>query len=184
MARRRRESKPRKVPYELLAPTAPEHKLLKKLVRAHHDDISEARIALAWFTSWRADPDGRITLGKCRRATDLDRELAEFDFVIVLNKTFWQDLTVTDHQRAALLDHELTHAAVVHDKNGEPKYDERGRKVFRVRRHDLEEFAAIAARYGTYKRDLEIFAAALIKGKQRELPMDDKAALGAATQTH
>jgi hypothetical protein len=39
--------------------------------------------------------------------------------------------------------------------------DERSRKCYRVRKHDIEEFSDVVARYGTYKRDLEMFAAAL-----------------------
>lgn len=176
--------KAKRVSYELLPPTAPEYKLLKKLLRAHHEEISEARIALAWNTAWKADVDGRLKLGACKRASDLDRELADYDFIILLLKTFWRDLEVTDHQRAALLDHELCHAAVAHDKYGEPKLDERGRSVYRVRRHDIEEFSEIAERYGTYKRDLERFAQALRRSKQQPLPIDEKAATGQSTHTH
>jgi hypothetical protein len=47
------------------------------------------------------------------------------------------------------------------DSTGEPAYDERGRLVYRTRKHDIEEFAVIVERYGCYKRDLEQFAAAL-----------------------
>jgi Putative phage metallopeptidase len=138
--------------------------------------VRDATFALAWCTAWKADVDGRQTLGQCKRASDLDRELAEYDFVILLQKAFWQDISVTDLQRAALLDHELCHAAVAHDKRGEPIEDERGRKVYRLRKHDLEEFAEIAARYGTWKRDLELFAVALRRSPQQALPITEASA--------
>jgi hypothetical protein len=140
---------------------------LDELVTAHHEELAKARIALAWCTSWRPDVDGRVILGKCKKASDLDRELAAFDFVILLRKAFWQHEDVTDSQRLALLDHELCHAAVTHDARGEPVEDERGRIVYRTRKHDLEEFAVIVERYGCYKRDLEQFAAALRRSAQR-----------------
>jgi hypothetical protein len=83
MAIRRRARKPkgmRKVSYELISPDStvgePVYRLLRELVGAHHEHLKDARIALAWCTSWRPDVDGRVTLGKCRRASDLDRELA------------------------------------------------------------------------------------------------------------
>ena len=38
------------------------------------------------------------------------------------------------------------HAAIAHDETGEPKLDERGRTVYRVRRHDIEEFTDVVAR--------------------------------------
>jgi hypothetical protein len=167
--------KPKRVSYELLTPA--EHpaiyKLLASLVVAHHDEIATARIALAWCTSWRADVDGHQKLGQCKKASDLDRELAEYDFVILLQKEFWENEAVSDTQRQALLDHELCHATVKLDSHTlEPLEDERGRIVYRLRKHDLEEFVAIAARYGTWKRDLERFARALASSKQASLPLE------------
>jgi hypothetical protein len=134
---------------------------LNVLVDRHHDDLQDARIALAWCTSWKPDVDGRVTLGKCQKASDLSRELAPFDFVILLNQDFWTSVRVTNAQRDALLDHELMHAAVAYDADGAPKRDDRGRTVYRIRKHDIEEFRDIVARHGCYKGDLEAFARAL-----------------------
>jgi len=160
---------PTRVAYQLIdresATGKPMYQMLRRLVDAHHEDLHDARIALAWCTSWRPDVDGRCVLGKCRRASELDRELAQFDFVILLRRTFWIDERVSELQRHALLDHELHHAAVkVNDRTGEPEYNERGRKIFRTRKHDLEEFTAIVERYGTWTRDVELFYAALRRG--------------------
>jgi hypothetical protein len=105
-------------------------------------------------------------LGKCKKASDLDRELAPFDFVILLNRDFWLNPHVSDGQRQALLDHELMHAAVQYDENGDAKFDERGRACYRIRKHDLEEFADIVTRHGCYKRDIENFAHALSRAQQ------------------
>lgn len=179
MARRRstRPRKPPKVSYELLPREAHPaiYKQLARLIDAHHGELKDARIALAWCTSWRADIDGHQTLGKCKRASDLDRELHSWDFVILLQRAFWESEAVEDHQRDALLDHELCHATVKLDPSThEPLVDEKGRIVYRLRRHDIEEFACIGQRYGTWKRDLELFAQALSKYKaQPKLPMDD-----------
>ncbi len=62
------------------------------------------------------------------------------------------------------------HAEVRLNKYGEPATDERGRRVYRIRKHDLEEFRAIVERYGCYKRDLEDFAVVLRRGAQLALP--------------
>jgi Putative phage metallopeptidase len=158
--------KAKKVSYHLIPRTddlfgGAMYGLLDELVEQHHEDLRFARIALAWCTSWNPDVDGRVILGKCRKASDLDRELAAFDFVILLRKAFWTHLSVSDAQRRALLDHELCHAALKLDVNGEPVEDERGRRVYRVRKHDLEEFVVVVERHGMYTRDLEVFAAAL-----------------------
>lgn len=174
-----RRPKPKKVSYELIDVKTeigqPMYALLKELVKAHHIDLRYARISLAWCLSWKPDVDGRVTLGKCKKASDLDREMADADFVILLRQDFWSDPRVTDLQRRALLDHELCHAAMKFDGNGDPVEDERGRRVYRTRKHDLEEFAAIAERYGCWKRDIEHFAAALRRSPQGELDLSDKA---------
>lgn len=163
----------------------PMYALLDRIVEEHHEEVRYARIALAWAKSWKRDKDGRLTLGKCKRASDLDRELAEFDFIILLNKDFWQGFTTTDKHRAALLDHELCHAAPALDKHGHQVEDERGRKVWRTRKHDIEEFAEIVERHGTYKRDLEEFHRCMTRGVQQQsllLEKERKAAKPAKTE--
>lgn len=161
----RRPRKPRKVSYELIPRLSdigtPMYALLDELVAAHHDHLGAARIALAWCTSWKPDVDGKVTLGRCRRAGDLDRELAEFDFIILLSRRFWRHPDVTAIQRRALLDHELCHCDTKYDADGEPVEDERGRRVWRTKKHDVEEFAAIVERYGIWRHELETFARAL-----------------------
>lgn len=178
MARRGRSKRPKKVNYTLIPrdsePGKVMYPMLDELVHAHHSEISGARIALAWHTGWKADADGHTVLGKAKKASDLDRELVAIDFVIMLSATFWQDAVVSDDQRRALLDHELCHCSVKVDDNGDKCVDERGRIVYRMRKHDIEEFSEIVARHGTYKRDLEVFAAALRRSKQGSLLDDPK----------
>lgn len=166
MARSKKPKGPKKVAYQLIHDTPNTagramYLMLRALVREYRDDLKDARIALAWCTSWKPDVDGRLVLGKCKKASDLDRELMAFDFVILLNRTFWCDPKVDDAKRKALLDHELMHAAVKYDDTGEPEVDEKGRTVYRTRKHDLEEFVDTVTRHGIYRRDLEVFAHAL-----------------------
>jgi hypothetical protein len=168
--RRRGPKKPPKVSYRFIRPDSdvgkPMYALLDELVETHHDDVRQARIALAWNTAWKADADGRVTLGLCRKVSNLEREVADvaaYDFVIILRREFWNDLLVTEVQKRALLDHELCHASVKLDDQGDQVIDECGRTVYRLRKHDLEEFSEIAGRYGCWKRDLERFAKALDK---------------------
>jgi len=169
----KKPKQPKSVHYVLIPEKSdvgkPMYERLYALVDEHHPELSQAnvRIALAWATSWKADVDGRLTLGKCKKATDLDRELAPFDFVILLNRDFWQNPRVTDVQRRALLDHELCHAAVAYDENREPKVDDRGRTVFRTRKHDLEEFREIVERHGCWKSDVEDFARSILRAERK-----------------
>ena len=95
--------------------------------------------------------------------------------MVLLLREFWQNEDVSDLQRDALLDHELCHAEVKLDRvTGEPLEDERGRICWRLRGHDVEEFAAIISRRGIWKRDLEHFFAAhrlRENGEQKPLPI-------------
>lgn len=156
---------PKKVNYELIPPTKQgekEYKLLEQIRRKVHPELEKARIALAWRKALKANVDGHLLLGKCIKVSDLQKETTPFDFIILLNQEVWNDKEFTAEQKAALLDHELCHAAPSLDQVGEPKFDERGRQLFRIRKHDIEEFSGIVQRHGCYKKDLEAFADALL----------------------
>jgi len=165
--------KAKAVPYRFIDSETEEGKAvyarLERIRAQSHDDLRDARIALVWHLSWKADVDGRITLGMCRKVGDLDRELrgdyTAFDFVILLNRKWWTDPLTTSAHRDALLDHELCHARPKFDQAGEPEVDERGRNVWRLRGHDVEEFTEIIRRHGTYTRNLEMTAAALDRAR-------------------
>lgn len=143
------------------------YKLLKETRDMHHGDTRQARIALAWRLRTKADHDGHIVLGKCIKVSDLHREFADYDFIITLNKDFWDEPEVTKAQRMALLDHEMMHAAPTYNgETGEHEVDERGRFLFRTRSHDFADFNDIIQRHGIWKRDLERLAE-LIREKKK-----------------
>jgi hypothetical protein len=156
-----REPKPKPVNYTRINPDEDAeriHPLIAELVKDHHSHLSAARIGAAWRRKLKRDKDGLLVLGKCKKASDCDREFHDLDFVIILNQEAWSMLN--DAQRRALVDHELMHANVARDKYGSPKEDVNGRAVYRVRKHDVEEFRDIITRHGCYKADLEAFVRA------------------------
>ena len=163
---------PKKIAFELIEsePETEPYRIMREVRRDYHPDIDDARIALAWRKGYKPDPEGHIVLGQCIRASDLQRELVDLDFIILLNKEIWEDLQFTVEMKTALVDHELMHAARSYDSEGEPKVDVRGRPVWRVRAHDVQEFFDIVSRHGTYKRDLQIFAESLLKKKNPVFP--------------
>lgn len=165
--------KPKKINFELIqeSPHSEPYRILRLVRKNFHRDTLDAKIALAWRKSLKADVDGHLVLGKCVKASDLQRELVDWDFVILLNQEVWQHLEFSADKKEALIDHELCHAAEALDADGEPKIDERDRPVWRVRKHDIEEFRDVVERHGCYKRDLEIFAESLLKSKQETLPL-------------
>jgi hypothetical protein len=143
--------------------------LMDELIEKHHHHLKEARIAICWRHGWNTDTDGHLKNGQCKKASDCDRALKEFDFVVLLNHEVWNSDLFDETQKRATMDHELSHAQVSMDRNGEPLVDEEGRTVYRLRGHDIEEFTEVVARYDTYNADLERFAAQLLETKDRPL---------------
>lgn len=145
----------RKANFRVIPEGQPPYLVLSEAM-VFHDDLHGCKVAMAWKTRNKPDVDGNLVLGKCVKVTDLQKEFAHYDFIIVLNRESWE--MFSEAQRLALVDHELSHAApVIDEKTGEPVYDERERKCWRNRRHDIEEFTGIVARHGLYKLDLERF---------------------------
>ena len=139
-------------------------------MRAQHEDLAEAQIVLAWREKLKSDKDGHLVLGKCVKISDLQKELAEWDFVILLNHETW--LFFSADWKRALMDHELCHAAPSLDEEGDVKRDERGRVVWRCRKHDIEEFHDVVQRHGCYKSDLQRFAEEVLRKRAAPLLED------------
>jgi hypothetical protein len=152
----KKPKKPKKIAYELITDEGLLiYGLLKDLIERQHTHLLQARIALAWCTSWKRNVDGRLKQWACKRASELDRELHPYDFVILLNKNTWFEPVVTDRHREAWLDAALCAAGVAHDTTGEPVVDERDRMVYRIIDFDVVGHLANIARYGFHTRDLE-----------------------------
>lgn len=155
------------VKFEIIDQADDLYTVMHSIIEAHHPHLTEAKIALAWKLDWQPGSDGHLTLGMCKKASDLDRLLHDFDFVILLNRDYWGEFSPA--QQKAILDHELAHAAVTLDDKGKPKKTDDGRLVYRIRKHDLEEFREIVERHGLYRADLEEFARSIQKARDTPL---------------
>lgn len=158
-AKKAKVKKGRPANYTLITTKDASYEVLHRALKWHDELASRGKVALAWRKNTKSDVDGHIVLGKCVKVSDLQKEFIHYDFIIVLNKEYWDQFN--DAQRLALMDHELCHAQPAEDKECEQKEDERGRKLWRLRKHDIEEFREIVQRHGCYKLDLEKFAEAL-----------------------
>jgi len=153
---------------ELIPETKSLYKLLNKMRKKYHHDIRKAKIGLAWRIALKPDTDGHLVLGMCMRTSDLLKEFSEYDYIILLNKEVWNDKEFTKDKKYALLDHELNHCGKMLTKSGKHKKDERGRYCWRTRKHDIEEFRSVVKHHGVWKRDLELFAEALLQKRKKE----------------
>ena len=157
--RKAKQKKGKAVNFVLIPQNSQPYEVLEGALQ-WHEELAEASIALAWRKGTKQDVDGHIVLGRCCKVSDLHKEFMKFDFVVVLNKEYWDQFD--DKKRLALMDHELCHASASLDsETSEQKEDERGRPLWRVRKHDIEEFREVVERHGCYKSDLESFAKSL-----------------------
>lgn len=147
------------------------YELMDDLIAKYHPDLAEANIILCWRTGLKEDKDGRLVLGQAKKASDAAKELAEHDFIIYLNHDFYRDASTTDEHRRYLLDHELSHCAPdkVEDANGNEcqRTDERGRKLWRIRKHDIEEFTGVVNRHDVWMPNVQELARVILAKQQR-----------------
>jgi len=145
--------------------TAP-YEIIERIIKTERADLKDVKIGVAWRLGWRSDADGVLTLGQCKKRGDLDRELDDYDFIILLNKEAWP--TLEDVLKERLIFHELEHAQLSLDSNGEPKRNDRGRLICRIRKHDFAEFRSVVKKYG-WEANLSELAKAGIADADRPL---------------
>lgn len=79
------------------------------------------------------------TIAKVTKASPLWRALAETEIAIQFRQPFW--VAFKEHQRRAVLHHELTHILVDVD-------EDTGRMKIGLREHDVEDFTQTMRRFG------------------------------------
>jgi hypothetical protein len=131
--------------------------LLEELVEAHHCELVDARIALAWINNVKPDRDGHTLWGRAKKVGELEREFHSHDFVILLNKVVWNELPLTG--RRALLDHELCHC-------GAQENEKTGEMTWVMHRHDVESFVAEVRRHGLWRENVKALVDAALKREQ------------------
>jgi hypothetical protein len=142
------------------------YRIMEEIIRTRRADLKDVKIGIAWRLGWRPDADGKRTLGQCRKRGDLDRELDSYDFIILLNEDAWP--TFNDRQKERLMFHELGHAQLSLDANGQPKRDDRNRLICRIRKHEIQDFRDVVEIYG-WEEDLQELAEKGIADAQRPL---------------
>lgn len=137
-----------------------------------HQDLANAQV-LCVFRDKAATSRGRTVLGKARHIGGLTRflitEVTSPLFVLEIAANTWE--TLTDEQRRALVDHELSHLRI--------EQDDDGHWIGGTRGHDLEEFVAVVERHGLWKADvaaLGTIAATKLEQLTLELVDDPSAA--------
>ena len=143
--------------------------LMKQIIGESHEELNMAKIALWWRLNWKPDRNGRMTLAQAKILTDFERDLCdgEYDLAIFLNYEWFME-TATEHQKKAVLDHELWHFQPVLS-DGEIRMDSEGRVCYCVRQHTVQEFPEVIEKYGLYTDSLRKIAEALAVVEDKEI---------------
>lgn len=120
----------------------------------HHEDLDGVTVSALFVFDLESTEavlkhQGYPAQAVIRITPTRDRALGIADAVIVVDRSNW--LTLSQPQRDALIDHELTHLErVVDEETGAPKTDAVDRPKLTMRRHDyqLGWFDSVAARHG------------------------------------
>lgn len=130
------------------------------LTNPDHAHLEQASIGWLW-TNFAANSLGRMIAGEARipRAggTKWSQAMAAYqveqwfgfvpDFLITISTE--AAAMMDDASFCALVEHELYHCAQAVDEYGAPRFNKEGLPVWTMRGHDVEEFVAVVARYGT-----------------------------------
>lgn len=133
--------------------------IAEELIEKHHTELKPARIGFI-FRKKAQRSNGRLALAQAQKVAAKLQVYLEFDFLIWVSKEDWEG-KLTDNQRLALIDHELTHCT---------RRIDTGEWV--IRPHDVQEFWEIIERYGLWSNDLLAGKRALTsRAVQEELPL-------------
>lgn len=131
------------------------------LVDAIHTHLVNAKIGYL-FRKKMAKRD-RVVLGTASKASGKVAFYSKLDLLIEVNWEQW--LLASPPERCALIDHELCHFG--------REEDEKGRTVYTLVSHDLEEFGSIVRRWGLWKSDVKAFASVVRAGQSDAFDDDE-----------
>ncbi len=121
--------------------------IARRLINEVHPGLAEATI-LYLFRNGEWSSKGKDVLGQAAKVPEHWKCLYGYELMIVINARAW--INLSERQKAALLDHELSHFCKEEDKKGYAKYS--------VVPHDVEEFSGVIERHGLWKNDVKRFA--------------------------
>lgn len=121
----------------------------------YHPELSAIRIGLLVIYDDEEDKQvlkhgGYPAAALARIVSERDRAAGMCDAQIIIDQSTYRRMT--EKQRDALLDHELNHFEIAHDKDGAPRMDTNERPKLKIRKHDHQFgwFDAIADRHGEH----------------------------------
>lgn len=155
------------------SPASEVEKIAKSLIPEFHPHLVENIRVDYVFTDKTNKRGSKEVWGTMRKVSALNAYLAsdansqkhgatEAFFVMVISEPVWNNLN--DQQKKALVDHELCHAKV--------DVDDEGNYKLKIVPHDMEEFTEIVKRHGLWAEDVAEVAAAINGIQQHSLHVE------------
>lgn len=134
----------------------------QQLIRQYHPLLVDARTGFV-FRKRAMKSRGQLVLAQTQLVNARLQVFLDYDFLIWVSKEDWEQLT--ESQRLALIDHELSHCIKnwVTDR-------------WEIRPHDVQEFWHILDRHGFWSIDLMRGRAVMERTVQRVLPLGEEPA--------
>lgn len=138
--------------------------LAERIKREHHVGLIEAGVTICWLVARNSDPAGHAITFKgwpakalCRLNPLRDRVAGLTDCTILIDAQWWG--LAPERERAAVIDHELTHINVCRYRVGNVRYDDANRPKLELRKHDFElcGFHAMVERHGVNSAEAKGF---------------------------
>jgi len=143
----------------------------ESLIAKHHKNFGKIKICYE-FRDEASISNGRVIAGRCIRVDDRNYTIHGYDIIIEIAKDVWTE--ATDNYRTAIMDHELSHIAIRFEDDGEPARDASSNRIKTyLKHHDIEEFADVLERYGSYHAGLREFLKAFERNKKRQEAEDE-----------
>lgn len=136
----------------------------RELIEKNHGHLCEASIKFL-FRTGKWESKGQTIYGHSEKVSAKWKSMADYDFVIVMNRSAWMNSASRPELQEAILDHELTHCTRGDD-------DKLGNPVWFIQPHTIEDFTSVIRRHGAWHGDLQNFFKAM--GEYNQVTLFDE----------
>ena len=101
--------------------------------------------------------------GKMEKTSGVWKYLSDFNYVLLLHKDTWVELS--EHQKNALVFHELMHIRSKEDKDKNVHWG--------VKKHDIELFICVVKKFGSWSPQLKVLESLMGDTEEEEIDVEE-----------
>ena len=121
-------------------------------------NITKAKIISLFVLAKKCDFSGKM-----EKTTGVWKYLSEYNYVMLLHKPVYMDLT--ENQQNALVFHELMHIKSREDKDDNVHWS--------VKNHDVEEFICVVKKHGLWSPQLKVLGSFIEDKEEEEIDVEE-----------